>query len=74
MEILNILKQCLKKPDLKCNPGANCWCAQIDFIFGEPQDNNCCLSPQEILDLAEDELTARDQQYLESLLDRDFIK
>jgi len=74
METLSVLKEQLKKPELKCNPGLNCWCAQISFIFNEPQNTDCCLSPQEILDIGRDELTTKDQQYLESLLDRDFIK
>jgi len=73
MEILNTLKQQLKQPELKCNPGIHCWCAQISFIFDEPQYDNCCLSPQEILDIAHDKLTANDQQYLKSLL-KNFYK
>lgn len=74
MEILNTLKEQLKQPKLKCNPDVHCWCAQISFIFDEPQDNSRCLSPQEILDIGREKLTTNDQQYLESLLGRIFIK
>ncbi len=73
METLKVLKQ-LKKPKLYCNPGSRCWCAQINFVFDEPQNDDCCLSPREILNIKQDALTLKDQQYLESLLDLDFIK
>lgn len=71
MEILSTLKQ--QMPVLECNPGPNCWCAKISFLFDDLQDGGLCYSPKEILDMLDDELLDKDKKYLESLLTKVFI-
>lgn len=73
MTLLNNLKQQLDNPELRCNPYGDCWCMQISFIFDTPM-NETCLSPQEILDVARQWLSTNEQEYLESLVDKKFIK
>jgi len=72
MKTLNTLKQQL--PVLECNPGPNCWCAKISFLFEDVQDDGLCYSPKEILDMFGDNLSNKDRKYLESLLTKEFIQ
>jgi len=74
MKILDRLKKQIQKPPLRCNPGPHCWCAQIDFVFDEPQSDDTCMTPQQILDTAGNELSIRDQRYLETLLGRELVQ
>lgn len=72
MKTLNTLKQQI--PVLECNPGPNCWCAQISSLFEDLQDDGLCYSPKEILDIFSDNLSDKDQKYLKSLLTKTFIR
>jgi len=72
MKVLAALKQQI--PVLECNPGPNCWCAQISFLFEDLQDGGLCYSPKEILDMVGNQLSDKDRKYLESLLVKEFIK
>ncbi len=72
MEVLNAIKQ--QMPVLECNPGPNCWCSRISFLFEDLQDSGWCYSPKEVLELVGDKLSDKDKKYLKGLLTREFIK
>jgi hypothetical protein len=57
---------------LECNPGPNCWCAQISYRFPLAQFDEC-MTPKEMLDVGGDDLTEDDQRYLKSLLKREVV-
>lgn len=60
-------------PDVVCNPGPYCWCANLSFR-APVVENGDCLSPEEMLKTFGKEMTDKDVRYLESLKYRRFVK
>jgi hypothetical protein len=63
----------VKVPDLTCNPGPYCWCANLSFRV-PAVENEDCISPNDLLRLFGKEMSDKDVQYLNSLKNRRFIK
>lgn len=74
MDILHELQSQQKKPELMCNPGSLCWCAQLLFKFDAPMNGARCMTPLELLIAAGNQLTLSDKRYLTSLLGRELVE
>ena len=70
MEARQILLQKLK-PKVRCTIDRNCWCTKVETKISHTSDQ--CLSPQEMLDLFEAQLTRKDVAYLRNLTSKEFV-
>ena len=60
-------------PEITCNPGPYCWCANLSFKAPVMQTEDC-LSPHEMLLMYKKEMTEKDVRYLESIRNLKFIR
>ena len=75
MKTLNQLKDRQIKPDpVRCTCSLKCWCNQLSFRYPENQYSEQCLSPAELLDQYQNQMDNDDIKYLQSLINREFIK
>lgn len=75
-KIYNELKPRQIKPEpLKCTVSAQCWCNRVkDFRYSsELEWDGECMSPADMLERFDAELSNRDKFYLQSLLHRVFV-
>lgn len=71
--LLEKMKQYQVSPGLlECNPGPDCWCAQISHRFPVIQTDDC-MSPKELLELGGDDLSIKDKNYLNSLIHKELV-
>jgi hypothetical protein len=72
-KLIQNMKQYQQGPSpLQCDPGPNCWCAQVSFRFPLTQIGDC-MTPKDMLETGGDDLTEDDKQYLNSLLTREVV-
>ena len=62
-----------QKKTLRCTVNSSCWCMQVQARFTHDDDKQDCLSPSEMLKQTSVLLSDRDREYLETLVDREFI-
>ena len=73
----NLLKELLplqvKIEKLHCTLNSNCWCNQLSYRFPLTQSFEQCMSPQEILNEAGNNLSSSDIKYLTFLTHKEFV-
>ena len=62
-----------QKKTLRCTVNSACWCMQVQARFTHDEDKQDCLSPREMLKQTSVLLNERDREYLESLVDLEFV-
>ena len=62
----------VKREELRCTCSSTCWCMKVSYKF--PMSTGECMSPAEMLEIAGNELSKTDRQYLISLLGKQFVK
>lgn len=72
--LLNELRHRQVKPaPVCCTVDSKCWCMKVQTKFLHSNEHEGCMSPAQMLTQTGVELTKADNDYLKSLLGREFI-
>ena len=61
------------KQELKCTNSINCWCNLVQYKFKHVTDGEC-MSPEEMLNIAGNDMSKYDRSYLKELTKQKFIQ